>query len=137
MFEEKQKIRGAWEVEWAVVGVVLFTIIFVFDPCLLLLTGSGCDEGSKPGFSSCCVPKAVRCGTHNRDNCGQCPFDVHPNGFVMVFSHWCNGDCKWQEGNLLSMLWVEMDHPIKFYRKRIRREDLRHFQCRSSILSYR
>ena len=104
---------------------------------ILLLTGAGCDEGSKPGFSSCCVPKAVRCGTHNRDNCGQCPFDVHPNGFVMVFSHWCNGDCKWQEGNLLSMLWVEMDHPIKFYRKRIRREDLRHFQCRSSILSYR
>ena len=104
---------------------------------ILLFTGAGCDEGSKPGFSSCCVPKAVRCGTHNRDNCGQCPFDVHPNGFVMVFSHWCNGDCKWQEGNLLSMLWVEMDHPIKFYRKRIRREDLRHFQCRSSILSYR
>ena len=76
----------------------------------LLFIGSGCDEGSKPGFSSCCVPKAVRCGTHNRDNCGQCPFDVHPNGFVMVFSHWCNGDCKWQEGNLLIMdsykLWV-------------------------------
>ena len=76
----------------------------------LLFIGSGCDEGSKPGFSSCCVPKAVRCGTHNRDNCGQCPFDVHPNGFVMVFSHWCNGDCKWQEGNLLLMdsykLWV-------------------------------
>ena len=75
----------------------------------LLLTGAGCDEGSKPGFSSCCVPKAVRCGTHNRDNCGQCPFEVHPNGFVMVFSHWCNGDCKWQEGNLLM---IEMD-PIQ------------------------
>ena len=87
---------------------------------ILFFIGAGCDEGSKPGFSSCCVPKAVRCGTHNRDNCGQCPFDVHPNGFVMVFSHWCNGDCKWQEGNLLM---IEMDHSIKFYRERIRGED--------------
>ena len=31
--KKTKKIRGAWEVKWAVVGVVLFTINYVFNPC--------------------------------------------------------------------------------------------------------
>ena len=31
--KKNKKIRGAWEVKWAVVGVVLFTINYVFNPC--------------------------------------------------------------------------------------------------------